>query len=551
MFCLRHKRVRPTRFDRLRMADILRETLKLLQGDGEAGQLPLRHSSDQLHVVLDASHHLRIFLIDPCDASDLDLKAAESYESVLADSLDELESLVNSAGVEVELDAFIVFPELQSNKAGNVSDILPIEQTIFKDQLGKFAKSKSEFQSLSKDSYGRLSALLFPKREWRKVQLVEDHGRLARHETRRELDHIQRKVCWGLNIGTTVIEGGAGTGKSLVLASRAIWLMKALQNPRILLLTWNKSLASAISLWLQRLARESPPSKGSVKSMPFCDVLQENGIQLSLSDPTDADHRSREMLKSQMIKPMYDAILVDEAQDFGGELLKLVEHLVCDQRGGLTLALDSQQNIRFRPHIDFSSLPQPITRIQLDQSYRSTSAIRGFSEQFGCRRPRVSSEEVNGDVEPVRLVWAESQEDCLRMIVSETLRLIQDVGLQPHEIMVVCYSTPSQVRLRDLFAAHRIAVNRAGLEDAGKGIRVASPEVAKGHEANCVFVVGWDEVSGELMTKEQACRRYVASSRAADILYVLYSAQNVPEELLQGPRVAKQLWPDDFQTNTE
>ena len=87
------------------------------------------------------------------------------------------------------------------------------------------------------------------KLEWQRVTLAMDEGRLIRHERRQELDRLQQQAAWGLGFETTIIEGGPGTGKSLVLISRALWLSNALLNSKILLLTWNRSLADALGAW--------------------------------------------------------------------------------------------------------------------------------------------------------------------------------------------------------------------------------------------------------------------------------------------------------------
>jgi superfamily I DNA/RNA helicase len=268
---------------------------------------------------------------------------------------------------------------------------------------------------------------------------------------------------------------------------------------------------------------------------------------LSLSDPSDADHRCRDLLDRTTITPKYDAILVDEAQDFGGVLLELVGRLIRPNRGGLTLSLDTSQNIRTRPQIDYGAMTQPTKLIRLERSHRSTSAIKSFSECFGKRPSTGQSAEDADDVAPVQLVWAENGDECVNMIVGESVRLMTEAGLQASEIMAVCFSTPQRRQLTQMFAERGIATSTPGQEQSSNegGISIASPEVAKGHEASCVFLLGWDQ-DALIDSPEHACRRYVASSRAADILYVVYSSQNVPSEILLGTNVVKKLWPDDF-----
>ncbi|QDT04248.1 UvrD/REP helicase [Rubripirellula lacrimiformis] len=537
------------------MTDGISETIRRFQHAGETGQPALRHQCSQLFVSLDRDHHIRILLIldgsipnviEQCGAF------GTQIESMLADSLDELETLIGSTGVDAELDAFVLLPGVDSTDSESLKGLLPIDQTQFRNNLADFPNTAPDFEALSDVDYATLSSLLFPKREWKRVELVRDQGRMARVERRATLDRLQNEVTSRINPGTTIIEGGPGSGKSLVLVARALWLSEAIENANVLLITWNRSLADALSSWLAKLSGPKQKFSGdNIQTLVFADVLSRHGVDLSLADPSDADHRCRDLLRRLPLEPQYDAILIDEAQDFGGVLIELVEQLVRPGRGGLTLSLDPSQNIRVRPAIDYSARRQPVQFERLNRSYRSTDVIQGFSDFFGCRPSRHFEIKENDDAEPVRLVWAENPHECVEMVVTEMARLISEVNLMPTEIMAVCFSTPGRRQLINALADRGFNTQTPGRLNAAAaaGIQVASPEVAKGHEASCVFVLGWDQA--DLMdTPEHACRRYVASSRAADILYLVYSSQKIPAEILQGTQVVKQLWPDDFQAVT-
>ena len=171
-------------------------------------------------------------------------------------------------------------------------------------------------------------------------------------------------------------------------------------------------------------------------------------------------------------------------------------------------------------------------------------------ETFGNRQLAGKSTQMDGNHEPVRLVWAESRDECARMIVAESIRLIRNVGLKPCEIMVVSFSPDQRLRLKQLFAEHGVCTSVPGKTTDTTGVLLASPEVAKGHEASCVFLLGWDCGADSVESLENDCRRYVASSRAADMLYVVYSSQQLPTQITNSPNVKKQIWPDEFQIAT-
>ncbi len=120
------------------------------------------------------------------------------------------------------------------------------------------------------------------------------------------------------------------------------------------------------------------------------------------------------------------------------------------------------------------------------------------------------------------------------MVVQETKRIVGQLGLQPCEIMAVCFRGEQRNSLESQLRQIGLKTTTPG--SVVNGVVLASPEVSKGHEASCVFVLGWDSNEESLLTQEEACRRFVASTRAADILYVVYSSQRVPPSLLIAPK---------------
>ncbi len=126
------------------------------------------------------------------------------------------------------------------------------------------------------------------------------------------------------------------------------------------MLAWNKSLAEAVAVWLRTLAPlTNSANNGEVESLFLAQFLKRHDIELSLADPLDADFRCRDLLNRRRFTACYDAILVDEGQDFGEPLLSLVRSFVVPGQGGLSVSLDLSQNIRGRPPIDFGALAAP------------------------------------------------------------------------------------------------------------------------------------------------------------------------------------------------
>jgi len=527
------------------------DVIAQLKSFGEVGQPRLRHSCDELFVFVSREFHLFAFLLFRGSIETVLQKLSaldEPVETILSETLGELEQSLKRSNIPTEIDVFAIVPDVGFEDSSRFADLLPLEQTVFMEDVLSFPGCRiSPAQPLSDDDFNRLSEVLFPKRAWKRIVLASDAGRLVRHEKRAELDRVQREAASGLDFETTIIEGGPGTGKSLVLVSRAMWLASALPDSRILLVTWNRSLVDALNGWVMKLKSDkSWPYQGKVEALVLLDLFKRHGIAISLSDPADADHRCNDILARKRFEPAYDAILVDEAQDLGGVMIRMVEQFVRPERGGITLSLDASQNIRDRPPIEFDSLRKPFKVIRLVNSYRSTSAIQKFNEVFGKHQSESTQGQQEANQEQVRLVWAENDDECAKMVVWESVRLIRDVGVKPGEIMAVCFTTKNRLRIKELFAENGVATSTPGQDQSTTGILLASPEIAKGHEASCVFLTGWDQDGCLRPTPENECRRYVAGSRATDMLYVVYSSQQIPDEILKTSKAIKQLWPDDF-----
>ena len=200
----------------------------LIEVDGEVGQPRLRHNGSELHVMLDRRFHLLALYVIAGTPEEVALHLEElngSVENILSDTLDELEQLLNSANIEAEIDAFVLLPQVDESAGQSFSDRLPLEQTVFSSGIAHFPGERlEELQPLPEATFELLSGLLFPKRSWKRVELVRDEGRLERRERRVDLENQLLSKTWGLSSETIIIQGVPGSGKSLLLVSRACWL---------------------------------------------------------------------------------------------------------------------------------------------------------------------------------------------------------------------------------------------------------------------------------------------------------------------------------------
>src|SRR5262249_44628990 len=187
---------------------------------------------------------------------------------------------------------------------------------------------------------------------------LRDEGAAARAAHRITLDRKQSELARRPVDDILVVTGPPGSGKTLVLAARANWL--AQQNPgwRIQILCYNRMLVP----YLEKLVAAN--ANISVKTVGrFSSFL---GVRVSLTDPEQAIRDVARALRT--VKPVLDAVLIDEWQDFLPAWTQLAIAALRPGRGGMVvtgdpkqaLYRDSDMHTAIRGHqIEYAELPRP------------------------------------------------------------------------------------------------------------------------------------------------------------------------------------------------
>lgn len=195
------------------------------------------------------------------------------------------------------------------------------------------------------------------------------------------------------------IKGAAGSGKTIVLAQRAINAHKRTCRP-VLILTFNITMRNYIRDRISQQAREekwSPRYRDQyfVRSYIYRfveDMCREHGVGGAVADEKNIEARMRRMvaaLSDPVLKIKdrfrFDTILVDEVQDFEYEWLKLLDDKFLAPKGELVLFGDEKQNIYDR-ELDQRRLPRTPIRggawTQLKDSYRLTDEVTKLANDF-------------------------------------------------------------------------------------------------------------------------------------------------------------------------
>lgn len=193
------------------------------------------------------------------------------------------------------------------------------------------------------------------------------------------------------------IEGGAGTGKTVIACAEAARLAADMPRPgrqRILMLCFNHAMAHE----LQRhplLAEQADMILVSTFH-DFCidHILTPRGYGhlVNYDGPGDRlpDTALQQIAALAATHPHYDAIFVDEAQDFRGAWWQIIRSLLTPG-GKFYVFADKHQDLYDR----YEQLPELCTRVRLNTNLRNARQIAGFS------RAMLPTEEQNMSILPM------------------------------------------------------------------------------------------------------------------------------------------------------
>jgi hypothetical protein len=304
-----------------------------------------------------------------------------------------------------------------------------------------------------------------------------------------------------------IILGGAGTGKTILATERAIQL--AQEGNKTLLVCFNRPLADHLSAVTQT-------TKITVETFhSLCARLFEKA-GLAHPQPQDTVWWATEAA-SLLVDCCgteglnYDAILIDEAQDFHEDWLDALFCVLSSREDSVFLVYgDSHQTLWERGWGTWLAKHNWM-QYELITNCRNTHAIARqvasvFGEPVTCNGP-AGSEPVFHSLD----VRSEGIEPVLALIG----RAIGEEGLQPQQIAVLTSTRELAAKFRERFV-YDLQFGPVGTNGAAVADTIHR---FKGLEAALVVVVfGPDVLDGE--ADELRSLKYVAYSRASAILHV-------------------------------
>jgi hypothetical protein len=381
---------------------------------------------------------------------------------------------------------------------------------------------------LSPSQFAELLDALMPK-----LRLLRCAGAevSAEHDRIVQITLDQRATLLGLLENERVlVEGTAGSGKTLLALEFALTL--ADRGERVLFLCYNRHLCA----WLQEQAKHDPRSQRAVGRLEIstfhsCARSLAKRARVDFDVPSVGEQafwddevplvmeQALEVLSSRGQAEQFDAVVVDEAQDFAPDWWVTIESLSRAGRDGRLYAfLDLNQSLRGTAKLPPVPLP---SRFRITTNCRNTKAIARSSASLAHIDIRLLPGSPTGEAPAVRRAASTAAEAGL--VLSEVRQLLRQ-GIKPQQIALIGPSAHAKGAL----ASHAEVDGVPLIDDAndwrrGAGALVTTARAFKGLEADVVIAYGLSGF-GALFTPTDL---YVAWTRARHRLILVCQAGEV------------------------
>lgn len=321
------------------------------------------------------------------------------------------------------------------------------------------------------------------------------------------------------------VEGVAGSGKTLLALLRAETF--AAEGKQTLFLCYNKKLAEVLALRVAGIANLAVTSFHRLCH----DLCLEAGlvfeVPAGVAESTRfwSDDAPELMVEALERKPeiRYDALVVDEAQDFQALWWLALEKLCREPGGPMYIFYDRSQNL-FGNSLDFP-IHQPLYKLKTN--CRNTKSIAaGCANAIGSPI-RTLSFSPQGEAPEVRVVESAEQargecEDLLNLYVGRD-------GLSVSKLAILSTKRREKSCLSGEKLGKHVLTEDLGEWQAGRGVCFSTVKGFKGLEADVVILIEAGEFHPTFFSRQDL---YVAASRAKHRLHVLTTSKEVATALL-------------------
>jgi len=308
--------------------------------------------------------------------------------------------------------------------------------------------------------------------------------------------------------------GGAGTGKTVLALERAKRLAE--QGFEVLLTCFNRELA----LYLQQ-------SVGGIENLEIYTFPQlcryfgmESGILRSMHLPSEDAFNDESAFHDQLptilldsiakFEKRYDAIIVDEAQDFRRDWSETLEECLREPKDGLFYVFyDDNQNIYRRPNY----IPSGAMNIPLTVNFRNTKQIHAVSNRYYRGSEILSIVPPGTEIEIIEVPSPENIPEATKTVLT---RLVGTDGIDPREIAVLSPKDQEKIGVYQLLRKNAKTAS-SPIDVKVLNVLVQSVRLFKGLERKVIILSEIEDMPPE----EENANLYIGTSRARNHLIVV------------------------------
>lgn len=466
------------------------------------------------------------------------------YSSIVHSKINSVEEFFDSAGnqtIPVTLAIFYVnltetsiekHPHL-THKNVSIYEKRILRQLSFSDLIGNVNIVLSESEVTA------IRGILFPEITIPNEKL-NTHDELLSISNVRALDYEQEEFAKKIPNGHYMVSGIPGSGKTVMLLSRALHLAQRYSQYKILIVTYTKALSNKLKHQLTL----------KIKEMQITEQVLDN-IEIKtfhklcydlVGRPEHTKERQnenyfnefwpKEAISAVKNNPLYDAVLVDEYQDFHADWFTLCRD-VCKKNDNndenLFFAGDRLQRIY---DVTWSSYKEIGINIHgggrsklLKTPYRTNQNHLDFALQFLSLDDSLSKDINNfyemNDINNFSMYKSNIDivDGTTQSLLNYIRTLVFDLYINPEDILILCHRKHEPGEILKMLPSHISDMFVSGKEPiSGKGL-ITTYHSSKGLEAKYCILFKVDEFE---VDKRNRCLMYVGMTRASEKLVVHY-----------------------------
>lgn len=306
---------------------------------------------------------------------------------------------------------------------------------------------------------------------------------------------------------TAAIEGGAGTGKTMLAVEKARRLST---EDKVLFLCYNNFL-------MENLKEKY---KEEMYNVTFTNLhtLAAKALKKNVSNED-----IKYFLENFNLFPEvwnFDSIIIDEGQDFSNEQIKLIKDISILIDGSFYVFYDKNQLVQQRHELEW--LNSMDCRLILSYNCRNTLSIaKTSSNPIGIEKVKMRYD-IKGEIP---MYHNTSNKDELVLWLKKRIDIYISDGLDISQIVILTTKTMEKSSLNDI---KKIGKYNLSYSINESGILFTTARKYKGLEADVILVIDAD--AQQFDNKESRRVFYVAASRAKSFLEIITCLSDIEEE---------------------